>query len=248
MKKIRSLLFILFLLMWALPVLPQGNIYAVLIGISEYEHPGNNLTYSHRDAMAMYELLKDYTTPDRMILLTNQQARRDHIVYYAEQLFRQAKPEDIVIFFFSGHGEPNVFYAYDNHLNFNELYGIFKQTNARQKLIFADASFSGTLRQSGNRAASDDFNAEKNVLVFLSSRSDQYSREDISLRNGMFTYFLLAGLKGNADVNSDSCITAIELFNFVNPKVKERTNGNQVPVMWGKFDKNMIILKRKSNE
>ena len=38
-------------------------------------------------------------------------------------------------------------------------------------------------------------------------------------------------------------ITANELFDFVHPKVKERTNESQIPVMWGKFDKSMIILK-----
>ena len=243
MVKMRLLLSLLFLLTGTPFIFSQGKIYAILIGVSEYARPENNLTYCHWDAMAMYELLEEYTTPDRIILLTNQQARHDYIVYYAERLFRQAQPEDIVIFFFSGHGDPNVFYTHDKALHFNTLYGIFKQTHAKRKLIFADACFSGTLRQSGN---SGNSNAGKNVLIFLSSRSNQYSREDMSLRNGAFTYFLLAGLRGGADFNRDSYITAKELFTFVNPKVRERTGGTQVPVMWGKFDENMIILQRKS--
>ena len=235
------------LLLFALPLEVQAKIYAVLVGVSEYEIPANNLTYCHRDAIEMYELLKEHTTAERMRLLTNRQARHDNIVYYARQLFKQAQPDDIVIFFFSGHGDNNMFFTYDKSLNFGTLQSIFKQTKARRKLIFADACFAGTLRQTGNSSASTNVNLGNRVMLFLSSRSNQISREDLTLRNGMFTYFLLAGLRGGADVNRDSYITAEELFNFVYPKVRERSSDRQIPVMWGKFDKDMVILKLKDN-
>jgi len=237
---------ILFILLLALPLSVKGEIYAVLVGVSEYEQPANNLTSCHRDAIEMYELLKEYTTPDKMILLTNEQAKQGAIVFYTNLLFQQAKPDDIVIFFFSGHGSQNFFLTYDKGLYFNDLEKIFKQTKAKRKLIFADACFSGTLRQPGNQTVSNNTSVGKNVLLFLSSRSNQYSQESPALRNGVFTYFLLAGLRGGADTDKDGCITAKELFNFVYPKVKDKTGGNQVPVMWGKFDENMIILKLKN--
>ena len=247
-RKIRWAVLLSFLFAGTQLLFSQGKIYAVLVGVSEYVHQENNLTYSHWDAITMYEFLKEYTTPDRMVLLTNQQALHDNIVYYAGQLFRQAGPDDIVLFFFSGHGDPNVFYTHDKALHFNTLYGIFKQTQARRRLIFADACFSGTLRKLSDREDSGKSTAGIDLLIFLSSRSSQYSREDLSLKNGAFTYFLLAGLRGGADFNRDSYITAKELFDFVNPKVKERTRGTQVPVMWGQFNVNMVILKRKSNK
>ena len=237
---------LLFIVLLALPLSVEGKIYAVLVGVSEYEQSANNLTYCHRDAIEMYALLKDYTPPDRMKLLTNKQAKHDNIVYYTRQLFQQAQADDIVIFFFAGHGNNDVFFAHDKALYFSILKSIFKQSKANRKLIFADACFSGTLRQSGNPAASANTDLGKNVLLFLSSRSNQYSHENSALRNGIFTYFLLAGLRGGADVNKDGYITAKELFNFVYPKVKQRSGGKQNPVMWGKFDENMIILKRKS--
>ena len=237
-------LLILFLLV--IPLSAEGKIYAVLVGVSEYAQPDNNLTYCHRDAMEMYALLKDYTTPDRIKLLTNRQAKHDNIVYHTRQLFQQAQADDIVIFFFSGHGNRDVFFAHDKELYTSTLKKIFKQTKAKRKLIFADACRSGTLRQPGNQTASSRIDLGQNVLLFLSSRSDQLSREASDLKNGVFTYFLLAGLRGGADVNKDGYITAKELFNFVYPKVKQRSGGKQIPVMWGKFDENMIILKRKS--
>ena len=240
---IKRMLFIVWLVLVPLSVL--GKIYAVLVGVSEYESSTDNLTYCHQDAIEMYELFKEHTTPERMKLLTDRQAKHDNIVYCTRQLFRQAQPDDMVLFFFSGHGTDNMFFTHDKALHFSTLQSIFRQCKARRKLIFADACFAGTLRQPGNRATPNHVNLGNNVLLFLSSRSNQYSRESSSLRNGLFTYFLLAGLKGGADANRDGYITARELFNFVYPKVRERSDDRQIPVMWGKFDENMIILRRQ---
>jgi len=234
--------------LWSTPIFSQGKIWAVLIGVSEYANPASNLTYCHQDAIDMYELLKEHTTTDRMKLLTNRQATHSNIVYYTQQLFQQARHDDIVIFYFSGHGNDNIFATHDKSLYFSTLQKIFKSSKAKRKLIFADACYAGTLRQPGNQSTSNNSDLGKNVLLFLSSRSNQYSSEDYALRNGIFTYFLLAGLRGGADANKDGYITAKELFVFVYPKVKERSNGRQIPVMWGKFDENMVILKKKTKQ
>jgi uncharacterized caspase-like protein len=224
----------------------KGNIYAVIVGVSEYQESENNLTYSHRDAMEMYELLKLQTATSNLKLLTNSQATKDNILSAMNSLFTQTKPEDIVILFFSGHGSTGHFYAHDKDVAFTALQTIYKKTKAKRKIIFADACLSGTFRTSGRSStAHTNADAGNNVLLFLSSRSNQMSLESSSLRNGAFTYFLIAGLKGGADVNKDRIIGAKELFNFVNPKVKEYTKGEQVPVMWGKFDDKMVILSWK---
>ena len=234
-------------LLLALPFVLQAKIYAVLVGISEYATQANNLTYCHRDAMEMYEILKGYTAPNQIILLTDKNAKLDNIVYQTRQLFQKAQPEDVVIFFFSGHGDKNVFCAHDKNLHFSALQRIFKQTKAKRKMIFADACHAGTLRQSSSQAATGTTGVGSNVMLFLSSRSAQTSRQRLDLRNGLFTYFLLAALRGGADFNRDKYITAKELFDFVNPKVKENSGGKQVPVMWGKFDEQMIILNLNTN-
>ena len=234
---------ILCLLLWVLPFSStEAKIFAVLVGVSEYAQSANNLSFCHRDAIEMYEMLKAHTSPASMKLLTNEQAKHDDIVFYTKQLFQEAQPDDMVIFFFSGHGNSNFFQSFDKNLHFETLQSIFKQTKAKRKLIFANACFSGTMRQPGNPPPSSNVKMGNNVLLFLSSRSNQNSYEDHALKSGIFTYYLLAGLRGEADSNEDGAITARELFDFVNPKVKERSKGEQIPVMWGKFDENMIIL------
>ena len=236
---------VLFMFFLAIPIYVEGKIYAIFVGVSEYEQSSINLSCCHKDATEMYEMLKDYVMPENMKLLTNRQAKHDDVVFYTKQLFQQARPEDIVIFYFSGHGLKNDFFTHDKKLNFSTLQNIFRQTKAKRKLIFADACYSGSLRQSGSRNNSYNTDMGNNVLLFLSSRSGQRSYEGYILQNSIFTYFLLAAFRGGADANKDSYITAKELFDFVNPKVIERSRGKQIPVMWGKFDENMIILQLK---
>ena len=103
---VKKLLLILLLIC---PLYVQGKIFVALVEISEYGQSYKNLTYCHQDAIDMYNMLKEYTTPERIILLTDKQAKHDNIVYYTKRLFSQAQPEDMVIFFFSGQGNTNVF-------------------------------------------------------------------------------------------------------------------------------------------
>jgi uncharacterized caspase-like protein len=62
-------------------------------------------------------------------------------------------------------------------------------------------------------------------------------------KNSVFTTYLVRGLRGGADANNNRIITARELFNFVSNGVIKVTRKGQHPVMWGKFDSNMSILK-----
>ena len=62
------------------------------------------------------------------------------------------------------------------------------------------------------------------------------------MMNGVFTTFLLRGLRGGADVDLNRKITAKELFHFVNKGVRERSKEKQHPVMWGKFDDNYVLM------
>ena len=92
-------------------------------------------------------------------------------------------------------------------------------------------------------ALSRDALKEQEVIVFMSSRNDEYSSEELSFTGaGYFTGPLLDGLKGAADANNDRLITARELFNYVHWQVVIRTNGMQHPVMFGKFNPNKVLI------
>ena len=80
---------------------------------------------------------------------------------------------------------------------------------------------------------------EKIVSVFeivsISGRTTGFN-------NSLFTVFLERGLRGGADTNKDRVITAKEIYNFVHQGVVEASENRQHPVMWGKFDGNMVVI------
>jgi uncharacterized caspase-like protein len=135
---------------------------------------------------------------------------------------------------------------YSNALSYYDIYAVFRKSNASRKVIIADACMSGGLRQEQRNGNSSSPNAS-DVVMFLSSRTNEYSIENTRMDNGFFTEYLEKGLRGGADVNRDRIITAKELFNFVSKGVKDLSRNRQHPVMWGNFDDNFIMIDwRKS--
>ena len=77
----------------------------------------------------------------------------------------------------------------------------------------------------------------------MSSKADELSLEDHGLRQGVFTYYILRGMKGAADTNNDYIVT--ELHKYVYAKVREYTAGVQTPVLTGNYDIDMPVSLRR---
>lgn len=214
------------------------NIYLVAVGIADYPGTQNDLTLPVNDAKAIYRLYQKHFNA-KAILITDERATRQHILNQAGRLFAQAKDEDIVIFFFSGHGYPGGFAIYNDYLDYGDVRSLFSVCKAANKMIFADACFSGDIRENKRDVSSRN----QGVMLFLSSRDDEFSIENPTMRNGFFTACLLRCLKGGADVNHDRIITAKELFTEVSKGVRRLSGDIQHPVMWGNFDDNMPVMK-----
>ena len=85
--------------------------------------------------------------------------------------------------------------------------------------------------------------------VLQSSSAYQKSIESPSYQQGVFSYWLLKGLKGGADYNQDMIVTIQEVFKYLTIKVPndalKKSGKKQNPELDGVFDKNMpmSILK-----
>ena len=87
----------------------EGEKWALIVGISDYEDPGlRDLRFADNDAQAMYELLTSQagfpTDGLHTTLLLNEQATKYAIIEALERKLTQAKPDDLVLIYFSGHG------------------------------------------------------------------------------------------------------------------------------------------------
>lgn len=65
--------------------------------------------------------------------------------------------------------------------------------------------------------------------------------EDGGLRSGIFSHFLIRGLKGEADTDENKIVTIKELFDFVFQKVRRYTANVQTPTLSGKYDPRMPV-------
>lgn len=213
--------------------------YILAIGVADYPGTENDLILPTNDATAVYRLYKDYQDAEA-ILLTNSSATKANIIKQANALFAKAKSEDLVILYFSGHGYKGGFVAQDEYIPYEDIRAVFKKCKAERKIIFADACFSGKIREDQHAGEQGSYN-KGDVMLFLSSRSNETSIENPRMRNGFFTACLVRCLKGAADVNNDRNITALELFTAVKDGVIELSGNQQHPVMWGNFNDNMVI-------
>ena len=228
-------------ILFSLAVSADAKTYLVAVGVSDY--PGNNkdLRLPANDA-ATVQYIYSKNSNAESVLLTNSNATKSAVLSKLRSTFAKASENDIIVFFFSGHGSKGAFCAYDAQIPYSEIRQAMASSKAKNKMIFADACFSGKMRQGRKNTAEQSFN-NYNIMLFLSSRGNETSIERRDMKNGFFTSCLQKGLRGGADANKDRTITARELFNYVSTNVKTLSSDKQHPVMWGKFSDNMTVMK-----
>ena len=225
------------------------TIYVLSVGISDYRYI-SDLQKTENDAREFSELYMTHTK--NVTTLLGSQATRENILSSLRSCFAKAGADDIVVFFFSGHGDKGGLCAYDTKgrstlVTYAEVQKAIGSCKAANKQLFIDACYSGGLRDGKKTArqattARPPLSDTQGIMLFLSSRTGETSQENRWADNGFFTQYLIKGLKGAADTDSDRIITAKEIFTYVSAKVSERTRKKQNPVMWGKFNDNMHIL------
>jgi len=246
---------------------PRG--YALVVGIGKYKNLSaeQNLQFPESDAEAMYRVLISQQggafPAENVHKLIGSQATLQKLRWQIEEwLPSVAAPEDRVIVYFAGHGfvlgakgylapwdlDPSnpAATAYPMEAIGDVMAG---KVRARWKVLLADACHSGKITpESTNEAMDDQLNhLSKGFLTFTATREREKSYEDpyLSTGFGLFTYFLIHGLQGNADkMPCDGVVTADELIDYVRYNVETYTRArgiSQTPTERGDFDGDMVL-------
>lgn len=235
----------------------EMKVWAVVVGISSYNHMPT-LRYTDDDAYRMYAFLKSpeggALADDQIRILIDEDATKEKIVSAVKEVFSKASPNDLAMIYFSGHGLrgsflPIDFDGFNNKLEHEELNEILKTSPAKYKLCIADACHSGSLlaMKSGEvRNVLADYyktlaQAQPGTALIMSSKSDETSLESSGLRQGVFSHFLIRGLKGEADKDGNKIVSVQELFHFIDDNVRSYTANRQSPVIKGDYDENMTV-------
>ncbi len=239
------------------------KVWAVIVGVSDYSDDQNksgwgDLRFCDDDATHLKNFLqspKGGKLPDEQVkFLLNDEATRANILAAADELYMKANPNDLIIFYFSGHGGPNIFAGHDGSVSHTELKKIIAASGVNKRLCIADACYSGTFNSEDvkerRKLTEDEMNQKyydhlgrtsQGMALFMSSASNETSLEMGSLQQGAFTYHYVEGLKGAADANGDKIITVSELYKYVSEKVATTTYDHQHPQLRGIFDHDMPV-------
>jgi hypothetical protein len=176
----------------------------------------------------------------------------------------QAKPEDLLLIYYSGHGKPNragilhltTFDTVVNKLEsraipINRVYDILGTGKAKKIVILLDCCYSGAAGQ-GFKGAVDDqlqqLNNARGTYLVTASTELQVAHESAAEGLSLFTKHLIAGLEtGEADKDGDGWVSMNELYDYVQGKVVAE-NPAQHPTEHVKDRRGMNLLIAKSGK
>ncbi len=248
----------------------KDNGLCVIIGIEEYKNAPASL-YSNRDATTFYDYAKNVLgIKERNIYITtNEDATKgefDKIFGEDGWLARRVNQNSEIFIYFSGHGSADMktqkqyLVPYDIDPNYpqtayslDKIYECLSRLGAKSTTIFLDACFSGQSRQgqiilAGARPLVVSKIAEplENITVLSATSGSEIASAYTEKKHGLFTYFLLKGLRGDADLNKDKTITTMELSNYLTSKVPDTAQDmgrEQHPQLLGKKDNVLVRFK-----
>ncbi|MFN6358783.1 MAG: tetratricopeptide repeat protein [Bacteroidota bacterium] len=234
-----------------------GTVYALIIGISNYQH-FPSLKFADKDAIAFYHYLLNASgekaDTSNIRLLLNDKAKAGDIWRDFSWLTRKAlKKGDKVFIYFSGHGDAaNAEEAYllahdapnEGDPNLYNAGGTFQVYNLKTKIkqlsqsgvqvvLITDACRTNELpgKEAGSRWAYNKIMEQQSGEIQMAScAANEKSVESTNWGEGrgVFSWHLINGLSGLADDDpEDGQVTLYELQKYVKSKVRNDTRNNQ---------------------
>lgn len=232
------------------------EIFALIVGVARYPD-FESLKYTDDDAYLFFAFLKSpeggAVPDDHIQILIDENATASNIIKGMDEVLARADTNDVVITYFAGHGLGGFFIPFDcngytHRLYYETIKTKLQMARARHKLCIVDACYSGSLlaakaplMESLNLFYHQLSNAHGGIAFLMSSKEEEFSLESKGLRQGIFSHYLIEGLKGNADLDRDRIITLGEIHDFVQAHVRTYTKDAQNPVLAGRYDRNMPV-------
>lgn len=248
---------------------PYEKLWIISIGISKYKIDNYSLDFGAADAKQVAALFEEkfQVQKTHIQLLQNKNATYKNIKTALGSIAPETGDEDAVIIYFSGHGqdmllpdggrrgylvpyEGDMDNLYATCIDMDELRKIAQMLKARHILFLVDSCYSGIAGVQRSIPSTNSFNEVARMSRFTSrqiitaGRGTETTVELSSLRHGAFTFWLLEGLSGKADVDQNGYILGTELFYYLLPRVKDQTNYLQTPQLFalaGGYDGDFVL-------
>ena len=244
--------------------------FSVIIGVEKYSNDVSIAEFAERDAQAAKNHFLALGIPERNIkYLVGDRATKANLEAYIEDwLPRNVKEDSRVFFYFSGHGAPDpiagqaYILPWDGNPNYlkrtayplKRLYAQLNALKAKQVIVALDSCFSGSggrsvLPQGARPLVTQVDTAVApggKVTVFSASAPNEITATLQEQGHGIFTYYFLKGLGGEAK-DASGAITPRGLYEYLKPKVQDaasRQNRDQTPALEGALDGEIVRYKQ----
>lgn len=245
---------------------PSPENWGLVVGLENYSRLPT-VPYAQKDALLVKEYFRRvFGVPEEQIIFLpspREQANKSILEGYLKSYLPKnvGKTTNLYVYF-AGHGFPDVkkqetylmLYEGDTRFieqtgyNLKSFYEDLNNLDIKRAYVFLDTCFSGIAARTertplaqGARAvlihAPIDLHSDK-VISLTASTGGQISSPYSEREHGLFTYFLLSGLKGAADTNEDGWITVKELYSYVKDnvtRVSRRKGIEQTPLVVPSF-------------
>lgn len=254
---------------------PTANLYVLAVGINAHRnHKHLKLDYAVADVEGFCGMLGPQKgglyKEVHLYPLLDDGATQQEVLTGLDWLERSMTEEDVAMVLLAGHGTNDArgeFYFLPHDADLTDQirlrrtcvdYVDIKRTlttlaDRGKTLLFLDACHSGNvwpgmrgLPPDIGAIANDLARAENGVIVFASCTGGQLAQERPEWENGAFTEALLEAFAGKARRDGDRLLVT-DIANYVKPRVRELTNGEQTPVVLypqGRFTDPPVYLLR----
>jgi hypothetical protein len=246
---------------------PARDAVAIVIGISNYKNlPKADFAKEDAQDFVDYAIRALGVKPEKIKLLLDEQAEVDEIyTAFKTWLPTRVNSTTDVYVFYSGHGLPaqdgqglywmpyraNRDLIAKTAVQLQEISADIQASKPKSVTIFMDACYSGQSRSGETLLANARplaIKAQTNIFpssftVLAASQADQISSSSPELKHGIFSYFLMKGMEGDADANKDGKITLGEMHGYLAENVGRQAgmmNRKQEPQLIGDVDKVLI--------
>lgn len=244
--------------------IPRG--YALVVGVAKYKNlPAKaQLDFAERDAEAIYRVLISPEggnfRAENVHPLIGPKATLANLKQELETwLPSVAKEDDRVVIYFAGHGFVHGDRAYLAPYDIDpanidrtgypmDTLGAVagSRVRAKWKVLLTDSCHSGAIAPDAEALKLNksllDLSSSMFSLTASRDRERSFESKNWGDGHGIFTYYVVKGLEGEADESGDGVVTADELADYVRRNVREATQGQQNPTSdRGSFDPNMML-------
>jgi len=236
-----------------------GKRHAIVVGINNYQDTGiSDLSKARNDAKLVGKILREQGEFEQVFVMTDDVDPRNdkenlyptklNIEEKLDSLLRFSEPEDLVVFFFSGHGisdpDENGYLVtvdtvtdkqFNTSLRVNDIVQRLKNKGIKKSLLVLDACrdvLYSSKSSSRNSLLEKEYTEAEVAATFYSTKAGYYSYEDDETDYGVFTKYLVMGMEGSADSNGDGVVAFSELEQYVQKGVKDwstKKNKQQKP-------------------